>query len=99
MKDQGARQVACTGGGCTVDYTEFVKPDGLTYIQGIADMNLGKISNFRQFVAGTPQYLNIGDGPKYYWKVDMPSAAGALSDNAITEPMPWKALAMTYCYY
>ena len=97
--DQAVTSINCAGDTCNYNTSSFAKGDDLTYAQGINDIAFGKLSNFRQYTAGQPFYNGVTN--KYYWHVDMPSAADQpqAADGSITQPMPWKALAMTYCYY
>jgi hypothetical protein len=85
--------VRCTAAECTTESGGFLSDTLVGNRKAISTMSIGSVQLHRQFNATAPSGLAAGQ----YWKVDFNGSASAVQ--ASGQPVPWRALATTYCYY
>jgi hypothetical protein len=83
----------CSSIGCKTDYEGFLSDQLVGTREAVARMNLGNVNLYRQYTADAPAII---DGV-LSWNVRMAGSDFARQANG--DPVPWKALATTYCYY
>jgi len=85
--------VNCNAGGCTSSSEGFLSDSLVGTRQGVTNMNVGRFNLYRQYAADAPPSLTAGQ----HWRVRMEGSEAAVQQNG--QPVPWKVLATTFCYY
>jgi hypothetical protein len=85
--------VQCANGGCTTESEGFLSDTLVGTRKAISTMSIGSMQLYRQYAAAAPSGLVAGA----FWNVSFSGSPFAVQANS--RPVPWRALATTYCYY